>query len=79
MLPGTLIVALLLSSLAIRVLVFPRSLNKLPVFVIGLALAESISLIGIFEMPYYQDLFVTMSLACILVYLPFFTKLPSPD
>jgi hypothetical protein len=67
-------IILLFSSLVIRILFLPKAKSKFATFVLGLALPEGASLIGIFHMPYYQDLFTTLSLACMLIYAPTFIK-----
>ena len=70
---------LILGSLACRILVLPKVKNQFPIFIVGLCLAESVSFFAIFLMPYYQDLFMTLSLVSILVFLPSFIKLPEND
>ena len=70
---------LILGSLVCRILVLPKVKNQFPIFIVGLCLAETVSFFGIFLMPYYQDLFMTLSLASILVFLPSFIKLPKND
>ena len=67
-------IILLFSSLVVRILVLPKAKSKFAMFVIGLALPEGASLIGIYHMPYYQDLLITLSLVCMLVYIPTFIK-----
>jgi hypothetical protein len=72
--PFFLSLSLVFCSLVCRVLILPRGKNKIPIYVVGIAMAESLSLVGIFLMPYYQDFFTAMSLAAILCYLPIFIK-----
>ena len=68
---------LLFGSLIIRTLILPkRAHNPLPLFVAGTGLAEAFVFVGIFVIPYYQDLFLAMSIACITCYIPVFTKVP---
>ena len=68
---------LLFGSLIIRTLILPkRDHNPLPLFVAGIALAEAFVFVGIFLIPYYQDLFLAMSIACITCYIPVFIKVP---
>tara|TARA_B100001093_G_scaffold195991_1_gene188419 strand:+ start:492 stop:866 length:375 start_codon:yes stop_codon:yes gene_type:complete len=69
---------LLFGSLIIRILVLPkRDLNPIPFFLAGISLAEAFIFTGIFLIPYYQDLFLAMSIACIATYIPAFIKVPS--
>ena len=68
---------LLFGSLIIRTLILPkRDHNPLPLFVAGIALAEAFVFVGIFLIPYYQDLFLAMSITCITTYIPVFIKVP---
>ena len=67
---------LLFGSLIIRTIILPeRDHNPLPLFVAGIALAQAFVFVGIFLIPYYQDLFLAMSIACIATYIPVFIKL----
>ena len=69
---------LLFGSLIIRTLILPKQdHNLLPLFVAGIGLAEAFVFVGIFLIPYYQDLFLAMSIACIATYIPAFIKVPS--
>ena len=70
---------LILSSLACRILVLPKAEEPFVIFIIGIALAEAVALIGIFRMPYYKDFFMTLSLASIFAFLPYFIKVPEKD
>ena len=77
---GILIVSsfLLFGSLIIRTLILPkREKNPIPLFVAGISLAEAFIFVGIFLTPYYQDLFLAMSIACITTYIPVFIKVRS--
>ena len=69
---------LLLGSLTCRVLVLPKQENPLVFFVGGLAAAEGAMLLGVLLIPYYQDLVLAMSAACMVTYLPLFIKVPNP-
>ena len=73
-----LISCLLLGSLTCRVLVLPRQDNPFAFFVGGLAAAEGAMLLGVLLMPYYQDLVLAMSFACMVTYFPYFIKVPNP-
>lgn len=70
---------LILSSLACRILVLPKAKEPFVIFIMGIALAEAVALIGIFLMPYYKDFFMTLSLASIFAFLPYFIKVPEKD
>ena len=70
---------LILSSLACRILVLPKAEEPFVIFIIGIALAEAVALIGIFLMPHYKDFFMTLSLASIFAFLPYFIKVPEKD
>ena len=70
---------LILSSLACRILVLPKAKEPFIIFRMGIALAEAVALIGIFLMPYYKDFFMTLSLASIFAFLPYFIKVPEKD
>ena len=68
---------LLFGSLIIRTLILPkRDHNPLPLFLVGIGLAEAFVFVGIFLIPYYQDLFLAMSIACITSYIPVFIQEP---
>ena len=43
----------------------------------GISLAEAFIFVGIFLIPYYQDLFLAMSIACIATYIPVFITVRS--
>ena len=72
-----LISCLFLGSLTCRVLVLPKQDNPL-VFLYGLAAAEGAMLLGVLVIPYYQDLVLAMSAACMVTYLPLFITGPNP-
>ena len=73
-----LISCVLFGSLTCRVLVLPRQDNPFAFFVGGLAAAEGAMLLGVLLMPYYQDLVLAMSFACMVTYFPYFIKVPNP-
>ncbi len=73
--PFFLSISMVLGSLVCRVLILPKIKNKIQTYIIGVVMAESLSLIGIFLMPYYQDLFTTLSVAVMFCYLPIFIQL----
>ena len=65
---------LILSSLACRILILPKAKDPFVIFIMGMSLAETVAFIGIFLMPYYKDFFMTLSLASIFAFLPYFIK-----
>lgn len=72
------VLLLVVGSLVCRILIIPKIQKKLfQAYVIGLAMAEFAAVLGIYFLPYYQDLFFTMSVSCILTYLPNFITIPS--
>lgn len=73
-----LVSVLLVGSLVSRVLFLPKQENLLPFFVFGLAAAEAATFIGVILMPYYQDLVLAISAACMVTYVPLFIKAPNP-
>lgn len=70
---------MILSSLVCRIIILPKAKDKRVAFICGLALAEFVSLLGIFLMPYYQDLFMTLSIMSIITFIPYYIKLPDND
>ena len=73
-----LVSVLLVGSLVSRVLFLPKQENLLPFFVFGLAAAEAATFIGVILMPYYQDLVLAISAACMVTYVCLLYTSPSP-
>lgn len=70
---------MILGSLVCRILILPKAKDRTIAFICGLSLAEMVSFLGIFKMPYYQDLFMTLSIMSIITFIPYYIKLPNND
>ncbi|GAB1487743.1 hypothetical protein MASR2M8_01840 [Opitutaceae bacterium] len=67
----------LLASSGLRWMVLPRiteSLRAFPLFVIGLALAEGGSILGLFLVPELRQTYLVLGVIGLAQYLPFFTS-----
>ncbi len=67
----------LLASSGLRWMVLPRiteSLRAFPLFVIGLALAEGGSILGLFLVPDLRQTFLVLGVIGLAQYIPFFTS-----
>ncbi|HAU60532.1 MAG TPA: hypothetical protein DCW45_09240 [Opitutae bacterium] len=69
---------LLFGSLIKHILILPkREKNSIPLFLARMSLAEAFIFVGIFLTPYYQVLFLAMSIVCNATYIPVFIKVRS--
>lgn len=61
------------ASVFVRWALLPRVNNiqaQLTLFIIGSAMAESLTFFGVFLFPYFQDYFVAIAIIAIIQYLP---------
>ena len=76
-------IALLAGPLAISVvlrwIILPKALSfgaMTPIFIAGLAIAESLVFLGLFVAPAFADLFTVVSILAVIQYIPLFIKNP---
>ncbi len=67
----------LLASSALRWIVLPRiseGFRSLPIYIVGLALAEGGSLLGLFLVPDLRQTYLVLGVAGVTQYIPFFAS-----
>ncbi len=66
----------LCASVFIRLRILPRlsGVQMLPLFIVGLALAESCGILGVFIVSSMKQLYFALSLVALLLYIPIFAS-----